>query len=378
MQRYARELEYCTYCPKMCRHVCPVAGATGRETLTPQSKMELMNMLRRTAVPWERDYIDPMYGCTTCQLCKQFCEHGTDVATVLQAGRAEAERRRLAHPGVARLQESFRARSERLTQKLRAEYASHLFSEEAQVGYFPGCDAIDTSIGDIRDALSVFDSLDLNFIRLADTPFMCAGSPLWAAGCLDAARFVAADMVKAVRRFATLVVGCPACTWLLREKLPAEGFEHNTEILHISEYLYVHAERLDIRNTHPSAFYHDPCYLGRYLGVYEPPRRLVARCVDNLKEFFYTGEEAECCGGGGLVPITSPEVAAGQARRRLAEAELFGSSLVVTACPTCRRTLCAAAPSPDFQVLDLLNLLSWAIRDPDRPRLSSDRVPPIL
>ena len=370
MQRYAKELEYCTYCPKMCRHSCPVSGAVGSETLTPQSKMELVNMLRRTAVPWEQDFVNPVYGCTTCRLCRQYCEHDNDVAAALQAARAEAERRRLAHPALARLEERFRARSERLMAKVHKEYSSHLFAEEAQVGFFPGCDTIDTSIGDIRDALTVFDSLDLNFIRLVDGPYACAGYPLWAAGCLDAARFVAADMIKAIRRFATVVVGCPACTWLLREKLPAEGFEHNTEVLHISEYLYVHAERLDIRHTKPAAFYHDPCYLGRYLGIYEPPRRLVTRCVDSLKEFFYTGEEAECCGGGGLVPHTYPEAALGQARRRLSETDLFGVSLVVTACPTCRRTLSAAAEG--HEILDLVNLLAWAIQDPDRPRLASD------
>jgi Fe-S oxidoreductase len=367
MERYVKELEYCTYCPKMCRHSCPVAQALGRETLTPQSKMELLNMLQRTAVPWELDYILPLYACTTCQLCTQYCRHDIDVATVLQSGRVAAEPRRLVHPRLRRLQEEFRQRSDRLLAKLHQEYSAHLFAEEARVGFFPGCDAIDTSIGDIRDALSVFDSLDLNFVRLIDAPHACAGYPLWAAGCNDAARFVAADMIKCIRRFATVVVGCAACTWLLREKLPAEGFEHNTEVLHISEFLYVHAERLDIRNTRPAAFYHDPCYLGRYLGIYEPPRRLVTRCVDSLREFFYTGEEAECCGGGGLVPLTYPEAAMGQARRRLEEAQLFDVPLVVTACPTCKRTFNAA--KTEVEVLDLVNLLAWSIRDPDRAAL---------
>jgi len=372
LQRYVKELEYCTYCPKMCRHSCPVSGATGRETLTPQSKMELLNMLRRTGIPWEQDYVLPIYGCTTCGVCKQYCVHGTDVATVLQVGRAEAEQRRLAHPALSRLQETFRARGERLLCKLHREYSPRLFAQEAQVGYFPGCDAIDTSIEDVRDALSVFDSLNLNFVRLMETPHACAGYPLWAAGCLDAARFVATDMVKCLRRFSTVVVGCPACTWLLREKLPAEGFQHNTEVLHISEFLYVHAERLDIRNTRPAAFYHDPCYLGRYLGVYEPPRRLVTRCVETLKEFFYTGEDAECCGGGGLVPHTYPEAATGQAERRLAEVEMFETDLVITACPTCKRTLSATSQvrSGRIEVLDLINLLARSIQDPDRPALT--------
>ncbi len=51
-------LELCTYCPKLCRHACPVANATGRETFTPQSKMQLLNMLRREAIPWHGDHTD--------------------------------------------------------------------------------------------------------------------------------------------------------------------------------------------------------------------------------------------------------------------------------------------------------------------------------
>ena len=39
-------LTYCTYCPKLCRHTCPVSNATARETLTPQTKMATMRLLR--------------------------------------------------------------------------------------------------------------------------------------------------------------------------------------------------------------------------------------------------------------------------------------------------------------------------------------------
>ena len=39
----ARQLDYCSYCPKLCRHLCPVSGTTGRETLTPQAKMDRLH-----------------------------------------------------------------------------------------------------------------------------------------------------------------------------------------------------------------------------------------------------------------------------------------------------------------------------------------------
>ena len=30
-----RDFESCAFCPKLCRHVCPVAVGTGREAATP-------------------------------------------------------------------------------------------------------------------------------------------------------------------------------------------------------------------------------------------------------------------------------------------------------------------------------------------------------
>jgi len=361
MEWTVKQLEYCTYCPKLCRHTCPVSNALGSEALIPQAKMELMNMLRRNAIPWEASYSAPLYGCATCRLCHQYCLHGNEVAQVLELGRAQAERRRLTPPALDRLAERFRARNDRLLTKLHREFSPQLFAEEARVGFFPGCDTIDTAIDDIRDAFFVFDSLGLNFVRLASTSHVCAGYPLWAAGMTEAARFVASRVVQSISQFATLVVGCPACTHLLRVRLPAEGFPHQTEVLHISEFLYVHAERLDIRRKRPAAFYHDPCYLGRYLGLYDPPRRLLSRCVEAVREFFYSREEGECCGGGGLLPHTFPEVARSQAERRLAEAELFNVDLVVSSCPTCKRTLTRAGSR--VEVMDLLNLLAWSLRE---------------
>ena len=370
MERFVKELEYCTYCPKMCRHSCPVGAVSGNETLTPQSKMELLNMLRRGAVPWDREHVQPLYGCTACRRCQQYCEHDIEVAAVLQEGRARAEKLRLSHAALQRLPEEHRARSAQMQERLHDEFSSHLFADEAQVGYLPGCETVECFIDDIRDTFTVFDSLNLNFIRLMDDISPCAGYPLWAGGHLDAARFAAKEAVQVLRKFHTVVVGSPTCTWLLREKLPAEGFAHDTEVLHISEYLHVHAERLDIRRTKPAAFFQDPCYLGRYLGVYDPPRRLIARCVDSPMEFFYNRDEAECCGGGGLLPKTYPEVATGQATKRLAEAELFEVPLVITACPDCKRTFLDSGT--EVEVMDLVNLLAWCLRDPNRRALADE------
>ena len=122
MERYVKQLEYCTYCPKMCRHSCPVANALGIETFIPQAKVEVLNMLRRRAIPWEQEYILPLYACTSCRLCQRFCEHDNDVAEMLREGRIHASKMGLIHPSLGRLPEQFRERNKRLQQKLRQEF----------------------------------------------------------------------------------------------------------------------------------------------------------------------------------------------------------------------------------------------------------------
>lgn len=359
LNAHADALELCTYCPKLCRHVCPVAQATGNESLTPQAKMELLNLLRNDAVPTQPDYLAPAYGCTTCRLCLEVCRHDVAVAEALLDGRAHAVRTGVDHTLLGRLPERFRARNERLRAELLKQLPPEVFAEEAQVGYLPGCDAIEHSPEDIHDALAVFAHLGLGFIKVVDAPQVCPGYPLWAAGHVDSARFVAEELQEHLRRFATVVCGCPACVYLLRQRLPAEGIAIQTEVMHLSEYLFLHAERLAVRRKRPAALYHDPCYLGRYLDVYQPPRRLLERCVESPREFFHSRERADCCGAGGLVPNTFPEASTSAAKRRLAEAELYGVDLVVTACPACKHNL-RAAQRP-VEVLDLVNLLAWSL-----------------
>jgi Fe-S oxidoreductase/nitrate reductase gamma subunit len=83
------------------------------------------------------------------------------------------------------------------------------------------------------------------------------------------------------------------------------------------------------------ATYHDPCYLGRYNGVYDAPRKLIGRVGLELVEMPRNREGSFCCGaGGGRIWMDDSKLAERPSENRIAEAmALGGVDYFVVACP---------------------------------------------
>lgn len=346
-----RQLDYCTFCPKMCRHACPVSTTTGRESVIPQAKMDRLNRLRRGLDPWTREHADPLWACTGCRHCTIYCDHDNEPGLVLLAGRAAAQREGVAHPALAGYGERFRARDQRLATLAKERFGAAAFAEEGAIGYWPGCDALDKGGADVAAAQAVFERIGLGPVPIVDAGLACAGYPLLAGGLPDLFRWHAAKVALALRRFRTVVIGCSACRYAVGSLYQGEGITVGTEVLSMPELLVQHVDKLPTPARKKSVYYHDPCYLARSAGVIEPPRRVLAKVAD-LRELSWTGTDTECCGGGGLLPKTMPATADAMARRRLSEIAAKGGGTVVTACGTCTFMLRRNAPD-SIEVSDL-------------------------
>jgi Fe-S oxidoreductase len=82
--------------------------------------------------------------------------------------------------------------------------------------------------------------------------------------------------------------------------------------------------------------FHDPCYLGRYNGVYEPPRRIIRALGLELVEMPRHCERSLCCGAGGgrIWMEDQPDIQERPAENRVKEAAaLENVTTLVVACP---------------------------------------------
>ncbi len=364
----AKQLDYCSYCPKMCRHACPVTTASGKETWTPQAKMDRLNWLRRGRLAWTAEHADPLWACTSCRHCTAYCDHGNEPGLVLVAGRAAAVERGAGHPALAGWGDRFRARDERLVARTREAFGrTGRLAAEGQVGFWPGCDAIDKGAADVAAALAVFDRIGLDHVKLVDAPQSCAGYPLLAAGHPELFRWHASRVAQSLRPFRTVVINCSACLYTMRAQYAGEGVSLSAEVISLAELLA--QATAGLRALAPRArkavYYHDPCHHARYSGVIEPPRRVLETIAD-VRELSWCKTDTECCGGAGLLPKTMPTVADAMARRRLAEVGAQGGGAVATSCGTCTFMLRRNAPA-GVEVADLATTVATLTETPFTP-----------
>ncbi|MBU1671968.1 MAG: hydrogenase iron-sulfur subunit [Actinobacteria bacterium] len=194
------------------------------------------------------------------------------------------------------------------------------------------------SLSIARDSVALLNALGVTPVVLPDE--RCCGHDLLFAG--DPARFemLARRNAGLIERAGVkrIVISCPEGYQTLAQEYPRVLDGWDVEVQHISELL---AERLEDgtlrfeRDLGLKVTYQDPCRLGRYMGVYDPPRAVLAAIPGvDLVEMEHSRADAVCCGVSSWVSCgaTSKSIQ----MERLAEARATGADMLVTACPKCR------------------------------------------
>jgi len=142
--------------------------------------------------------------------------------------------------------------------------------------------------------------------------------------------------------------------------------EHFAEVIDRA----IAAGSLRVRRLDRVVTYHDPCYLGRYNGVYDAPRRVLRAIGCTVVEMPRSGDRALCCGaGGGRIWMEETGTGERPAVARMREAASLAPkvSCFVVACPkdlTMYRDAVKTAQLEDaIAVKDLAELVAEAAGD---------------
>ena len=124
---------------------------------------------------------------------------------------------------------------------------------------------------------------------------------------------------------------CPHCVRTIQDDWREFGADIAVE--HHSEFLARHADKLPAQKNGRVVF-HDPCYLGRYRGIYDAPREVIARSAE-VVDPPRARERSFCCGAGGGLVFLGEETGARVNETRARELVATGANTVGAACPFC-------------------------------------------
>ena len=337
------ELSKCAYCPKLCRATCVVSEALPREVLTPWGKMTNAFDVERSGV-LDAERAELAWACSNCFRCREACDHRNPVTETLNDARADYVSLGQAPPAVTSLLER--------QAELAAEHEAALSELAGTVGVnaaaptalLLGCRYVRVFPQEARAAIRLAARL-VGPVRLVDG---CCGAWQRAAGAPLAADAARNRLAAALGESKRLLVSDPRCALELRDLSPTT----------LIELAARHLERFEPARSKAERFrYHDSCALGRGLGLYAEPRALLARVVGPALELETERELSRCSGGGGILPVSMPEVAQAAAQRLAAEHERLGGGTLVTGCASSLSQLRRAGT----KAVDLITLLEAAL-----------------
>jgi heterodisulfide reductase subunit D len=207
--------------------------------------------------------------------------------------------------------------------------------------YFAGCMATYRLPSIAEATIKVLRHAGLDFKMLGEDEW-CCGSVTLRTGFVDDAKVLARHNVDTLSAAGAtrVVTACAGCFRTLSMDYPELlGEELPFDVIHFPSLLKELIEEGKIRfpkGENVSVTYHDPCHIGRHMGLYDDPREaLEAMPGVELREMHKNRGNASCCGAGGGVRSTSRDLARGAAEIRINEAEETGAEVLTTACPFC-------------------------------------------
>jgi heterodisulfide reductase subunit D len=331
----------CLECGR-CTAVCPISRTHGFSPRWTISHMIAVNS--RSHVPDES-----VWMCLTCKRCEVVCPTDVSYSALNRALRIVYSDRMPAqtctHGGVFEQIQNLML-NEELKQD-RLGWVTDKLKVGKNVGetlFFTGCSPFFAAyfgeqyskelIGSLRGAVKLMNRIGIEPTLLENE--RCCGHDLLLRGDRENFIKVAHQVAEQIRTSGAkrVVFTCPECLVTLRDDYPEVGEALDVELLHISQVLESELGQFSFKADKRIVSYQDPCRLGRYSQLYEPPRKAIGSVPNlRLEEMRNNRERAVCCGVAAWVGCDAGTRQ--MQRQRLEEAAETGAETLLTACPKC-------------------------------------------
>ncbi len=379
-------IDACVRCGK-CKAGCPAyeEGITGQprwEIFSARGRVRLAQGLLDGKIPLTDTIVKSFYTCFFCNDCVKTCPSGTKVTELMQAMRGYVASKGQQPPGITTLANNISESgdifamggTDRLMWDLNIEdqVQKHL-NVPSKVVYFVGCqESFKGSLAEIPENLVLtLLHLGVDFSLLGEKE-LCCGTPYFLAGDEKKCFEQVEKNISTLKNLgaSTVIFTCPGClnTFKKYEKHAGSSlpFENKFALEFLSDLVKHKKLKFPGGATFGKAVYHDPCELGRHLGIYEAPR-VILKAIPNLKlvELDKNRENTMCCGGGGLVRACDNHFSLTQAQRKIAEVLGKQPDLLITSCPACFDTLEGARgtleQAQQLKIKDIFKIIAEAL-----------------
>lgn len=380
----------CTECGR-CDSVCP-ANLTGK----PLSPRKIITDIRHRTMEkapvmlakGQADgkmlvdtYIteDELWACTTCRACMEECpvtiEHVSSIVDmrrylVLNESRFPSE-----------LAAAYKNMENNYTVwafnwRDRAKWAEGYdvpvasnVNDDFDILYWVGCaGSFDMRYQKVARAFSkIMKMANVKFAILGNEE-KCTGDPARRSGNEYLAQTLIAENIQTLtkHRVKKIVTTCPHCFNTLKNEYP--DFGGNYEVIHHTQFIQelIDSGRLKLNASQKARItYHDSCYIGRYNGIYDAPRRAIGSIAGvDLVEMKRSRDKGFCCGAGGARMWMEEKTGKRVNIERTEEALSTNPDVIASACPFCMTMLTDGVKAKEAQkveVRDVAELILDAI-----------------
>ncbi len=364
----------CLDCGK-CTAICPVSrvnkGYSPRKLLTKALMSSNENVLNDST----------LWTCLTCMMCQQRCPSDIDYVQFTKLVRADAnsdgQEAKCSHGGALQSLMKIMTAPELKQNRLEWIGSDLKTSDKSEYLYFVGClpyfdvfftDIKANSLDSARSTLKILNAFGIEPQVLPNE--RCCGHDLLWMGDVDNFKRLAEHNINQIRKSGAkkIITSCPECLVSLKLDYPEYFGKMDFEVMHISELIAdeLSKNKMKLNKVEKKITYQDPCRLGRFLGIYDPPRK-VMNSVPGVEfvEMPKSGKNAICCGTSSWVncDVYSKMIQA----NRLKEAKNTGAEELITACPKCQIHFSCTQNAEGYpeelklRIIDLTTLFAEAI-----------------